>query len=170
MDEVLPERVAEPRVSGLSRQQSEILEAIALLPRLDPGRFAAADLRPDEGRGRVESASRARAIRSLEDRGLVCHVAYADAKPHSRSHHLRLTPSGVKVVNEFRRWHNLPEVSYAPPPPPLTDEEFNARLRAIRLHGIKHEIQLLDPADRAEIRRWLAELDTAAKGAGAEER
>jgi hypothetical protein len=153
---------------GLSKQQRVLLRAIALAEpdKADgtrPARYYPENIFDKVGKAgnRSESASLSRALTRLAGRGVIKrHHIHAGGGKHGW-YYFTLTKAGVGLANVIRGGRGLPPLAFVPwtPPPPMTDEQFAARVEAIHgewaLLGAKEAAAKLSPARLEELRRWI---------------
>jgi DNA-binding PadR family transcriptional regulator len=140
---------------GLSGQQCALLDAVARLepcglgdgyhrngraPSGTAGYYHAEDLAEGD-RGRSAAASRSRALARLERRGLIRRHTFEGHKARSYHRFFTLTDAGLEAVNRLRARHGLKPlaVQHYQEKPPMTEEEFVARLEAGRKEFALHE-------------------------------
>jgi hypothetical protein len=161
-------------VSGLSKQQRDILDVIARLKRSELGTYHVGDItREMEVAGdRPATASISRAVIRLEGRGLLCrHHQHGAGNKHG-FYLFTLTEVGLRIVNELRQRHGLGalEMIHYAPKPPITNEEFRAKMEAIRaevgLLRAKDAAGELPPERLKELRNWIDSRLAEGKAAG----
>jgi hypothetical protein len=160
--------------SGLSKQQLDILDVIARLKRSELGTYHVGDItREMEVTGdRAATASISRAVIRLEGRGLLCRHHQHGAGTKHGFYLFTLTEVGLRIVNELRQRHGLGAldmIHYAPQPP-ITNEEFRAKMEAIRaevgLLRAKDAAGELGPEGLKALRAWIDSRLAGGKAAG----
>jgi hypothetical protein len=140
--------------SGLSRQQRDLLDAIAQAQPDHDGAYEHHWVFLPANRS--ESASVSRAVAGLERRGII---------ERGHRHRFFLTRGGCALVNEVREWFGLPRLEFTPRKPPLSDEEFARRCQEIgetcAMVGAKEAAEHLSPAGLEELRNWIDQRLTA---------
>jgi hypothetical protein len=171
--------------AGLSEQQRDVLDVIA---RLKPGGVEAhGDYYGRWGRApsgsagyyftdsvvvelaqagdRSASASLARTLARLEQRGLIRRHGYQEQKKNSCYRFFTLTEAGLVLVNEIRQRASLPALTVQnyPEEPPVSMEALQARLRAdwkaldakINLSQATDAAARLDADGLVQLRQWI---------------